>query len=62
MHRYARRHHRVAAKEAAYSPQRQVVALKKNKYKILAAGLAFVLLACIKWFVIGYLVGSRNDG
>jgi hypothetical protein len=51
----------VAAKEAAYSPQGQVVRLKKNKYKIAAVGLAFVLLACVKWFVIGYFVGSRDD-
>ena len=61
MHRYARRHHRVAAKEAAYSPQGQVVKLKKNKYKIAAVGLAVVLLVCVKWFIIGYLAGSRND-
>ena len=62
MHSYARRHHRVAAKEAALSPQGQVVRLQRNKYKIAAVALAFVLLACVKWFVIGYLVGSRNDG
>jgi len=51
----------VAAKEAAYSPQGQMVKLQKNKYKILAVGLALFLLAGIKWFVIGYLVGSRHD-
>jgi len=61
MHRYARRHHRVAAKEAAYSPQGQMVRLHRNKYKIMLAALAFVLLACVKWFTIGYLVGSRHD-
>jgi len=61
MHTYARRHHRVAAKEAAYSPQGQIVRLKKNKYKIAAMGLAVALLVCVKWFIIGYLVGNRND-
>ena len=61
MHRYARRHHRVAAKEAAYSPQGQIVKLKKNKHKIAAVGLATILLVCVKWFIIGYLVGSRHD-
>ena len=60
MHTYARRHHRVAAKEVALSPQGQMVKLHRNKYKIVAALGAFVLLVCIKWFAIGYLVGNRN--
>jgi len=51
----------VAAKEAALSPQGQIVRLKKNKYKIAAVGLAVALLVCVKWFIIGYLAGSRND-
>ena len=61
MHRYARRHHRVAAKEAALSPPGQIARVKKYRYKIAAVGLAFVLLACVKWFIIGYLVGSRHE-
>jgi len=61
MHTSARRHHRVAAKEAALSPQGQIVRLKRNKHKIAAVALAFFLLSCVKWFAIGYLVGNRND-
>ena len=61
MHKYARRHHRVAAKEAALSPQGQIVRLKRNKHKIAAVAVVIFLLACVKWFIIGYLVGNRND-
>ena len=60
MHRYPRRHHRVAAREAALSPRRQIVKLKKNGYKIAAAGLAMLVLLAIKWFAIGYFVGKRQ--
>ena len=60
MHRYARRHHRVAAKEAALSPPGQIARVRKYKYKIAAVGVALFLLACVKWFVIGYLVGGRR--
>jgi len=50
----------VAAKEAALSPQGQMIKLKKNGHKIAAVGLAMLVLVCIKWFVIGYFVGKRS--
>ena len=66
MQRYSRRnqtqrHYRVAQREAALSPQRQVVKIRKNGPKILTAGLGLAFLICLKWFFVGYLVGKKND-
>ena len=57
---YSQRHHRVAKKEAALSPQRQMIKLKKHAQKFIALGVGILVLTAIEWFVIGYLVGKRQ--
>ena len=57
MVRYSRRHHRVAKKEAAATPMARRALVHKYRYKLLAAGVAFVLMAVVKWFIIGYYTG-----
>jgi len=66
MERYSRRNHaqrhfRVAAREAAVSPQRQVVRIKRNAPKIIAVAAIGLIFICVKWFFIGFLVGKKHD-
>ena len=57
----AMRHHRVARKEAALSPQNRMIQIRKHGAKIIAAGIGVLLLVAVKWFTIGYFVGRNNN-
>jgi len=57
---HAQRHHRVARREAAVSPNAQFVKIKRNAPKIAAIGLGVLMLVCLKWFFIGYAVGKNQ--
>ena len=57
---HAQRHYRVARREAVVSPSAQIVKIRKNWPKIAAIALGCLVLACTKWFLIGYLAGSRD--
>ena len=64
MERYSRRnhsqrHYRVARREAIVSPQAQMVKIKKKAPKFVAAGIAILLLMCVKWFLLGFFTGRK---
>ena len=59
MQRYSRRHHRVAKKEAALSPAVSVTKLKTCWKKYAFMGAAIVIIGCVKFFFLGYLVGKK---
>ena len=58
---HAQRHYRVARREAAVSPNSQIIKIKKNWPKIAAIAVGGLILVCLKWFFIGYLVGNRHE-
>jgi len=66
MERYSRRnhvqrHHRVARREAAVSPNSQLIKIKRNAPKIVAIAVGGLILLSLKWFFIGYVFGKRQD-
>jgi len=57
---HAQRHYRVARREAAVSPNVQMIKMKKKAPKIVAIAVIALLLMSLKCFLIGYFVGKHQ--